>query len=981
MVGEVGDERGALPMLAFAAARLWTHRDREAGLLTREAYEHIGGVTGALAQHAEKTLEQIGTDRVPIVRELFRNLVTADGTRAARDREELLSVFLGHDPESAAEVLDALIDARLLTSYEILHEEEAQTARHRVEIVHESLLSNWPRLVRWRTQDTEGVQLRDELRQAAQIWEQHSRTEDLLWTGTAFREFQLWRERYPGGLTTAEEQFAAAMSSHAERRKRRRRLTVTAAFVALLTVLAVVGGFWRQAMREALRAEASKLLALAQVQVETDPTEALALATSSLELADTAEARSFVMRVLWEAPPAFVLEAPPIITSVMRFPSFSPAGGRLAFSGNSEVVVVLADEGGEPVELRGLDAAALSCANYTRWASEDLLVTGLCPHGFAAESIRIWSVAEGRLTRTIEFGGPASWNAADGRLLAAIAEFDSSQEVETLRMRSWQLPDGQPEDLGRIDWKTLGAVDHYLDPSGNAWLYAKGRRILARPLPIVAGGHDRLIGSHSVDIVGMLQQRGPQRLVSLDETGENRIWSVSGGEAKLLRVFPKPEGGVLLDLDPTGRFLYPSFDERLGKGLLWNLEALSESPPLELRRAGSWAYAAHSFDPAGEWLVATTRAHSEATFWPLRRPYPSILQGATTGRKAMSFSPDGDYLAAVWPGGVRLLPMPGGGGHEVMKSTEAANITRLIFGPSGSHLLRCGLGGDLSIEPVDDGAPIPLEGFLEDTLIEYGAFSPSGRLVAAASGWSLEERTLRIWDLETDTTQAFDLPAADQKAVAGFEDQVGSLWFTDEETLFTVGGAGFLRWDLKSGSAEEVVAMPQVSLRDARASGDGRTVVMVDTDDGKGGTCDTPYLYDLPAGTRSELPSFGDCVLAIALDRQGTVLATGDAEGVVRVGRLDAGRPHLLVGHEGAAVYVAVSPDLRWVASTGSDGTLRLWPMPDLSAAPLHTLSHDEILTRLHSLTNLRAVRDPESSTGWKIEIGPFPGWEEVPAW
>jgi hypothetical protein len=32
---------------------------------------------GALAQHAEETLEAIGHERLPIVRELFRNLVTA----------------------------------------------------------------------------------------------------------------------------------------------------------------------------------------------------------------------------------------------------------------------------------------------------------------------------------------------------------------------------------------------------------------------------------------------------------------------------------------------------------------------------------------------------------------------------------------------------------------------------------------------------------------------------------------------------------------------------------------------------------------------------------------------------------------------------------------------------------------------------------------------------------------------------------------
>jgi hypothetical protein len=55
--------------------------------------------------------------------------------------------------------------------------------------------------------------------------------------------------------------------------------------------------------------------------------------------------------------------------------------------------------------------------------------------------------------------------------------------------------------------------------------------------------------------------------------------------------------------------------------------------------------------------------------------------------------------------------------------------------------------------------------------------------------------------------------------------------------------------------------------------------------------------------------------------------------------------------------------------------------MPDLSKPPLHTLPHDELLAKLHSLTNLRAVRDEDSSTGWKVEVGPFPGWETVPTW
>ncbi len=65
------------------------------GLLTRQAYHDIGGVGGALARHAEATIDRIGVEHIPIVRELFRNLVTAEGTRAVREWDELLSVFEG----------------------------------------------------------------------------------------------------------------------------------------------------------------------------------------------------------------------------------------------------------------------------------------------------------------------------------------------------------------------------------------------------------------------------------------------------------------------------------------------------------------------------------------------------------------------------------------------------------------------------------------------------------------------------------------------------------------------------------------------------------------------------------------------------------------------------------------------------------------------------------------------------------------------
>ena len=48
---------------------------------------------------------------------------------------------------------------------------------------------------------------------------------------------------------------------------------------------------------------------------------------------------------------------------------------------------------------------------------------------------------------------------------------------------------------------------------------------------------------------------------------------------------------------------------------------------------------------------------------------------------------------------------------------------------------------------------------------------------------------------------------------------------------------------------------------------------------------------------------------------------------------------------------------------------------------PLNTLPHDELMTKLKSLTNLRVVRDQDSATGWTLTHEPFPGWETVPVW
>jgi serine/threonine protein kinase/WD40 repeat protein len=997
MVESVEGAKAALPLLAFALARLWDSRDRERRLLTRAEYERIGGVAGALAQHAEATLDRIGSFQQDVVRELFRNLVTAHGTRAVVDRDELLSVI----PERAAAetVLRELVDARLLTSYE-LEGKPGETGRHRVEIAHESLLSAWPRLVRWRTQDEDGAQVRDQLKQAAHLWEEKNRTRDLLWTGTAFQEYSLWRERYPGALTSVEEAFAHAMTQRELRRRRLRRAAVAAVIVALGAVAVAIGISRQQAARArdaayaaARRAEAGNLMVLAERRLADDPTEAVLLAGASLEQADTRAAREFVMRVLWDTPLAFEL----IGDQSLRTPAFSPDGKWLAAAGQQTTARVWSEDGRASIALSGLDTNPRG-TNLARWISNDMLVTGL--HGKLGRSVQLWSLPEGRRIRTVDFDEPSFWQVGPHRLLAQIPSGSS-----VVQLRSWDLPDGEPLDLGEVDTSKLGTTATLFEPPGRALLYVKGRGVYARPLPVGAGRDqllDRLgaaLWNHDADL---------NRVAFGDETGEFRIWRYGHDRVPDQWVVrrPGPPGAARFPnkADPWVAGMFPESSRRWmienaaqGQSIrVWDLAAWPDARPLQLRRTASWYGAVTAAHPTGTWLVASTSRFTHLTFWPLGRPYSHIVDGYSAMLRPLAFSPNGKWLVSGWGDQVlRLWPLPGSAATEVRRLELPEPITTALwnqaitFDPVGRYVVVVGTGR-VWVVPVDGSPPRRLATESPDTLFRAVAVSPSGRRVATAYYYGPGARTLRVWDLGSATMKQFDLPAAETPPrstgpglPAAYDRGIEGLAFSGESTLLSAGDGGLRRWDLETGRHELLFAVPHGAFPSrARFSTDGRLALFREWE-GSPEKRRSGVLYDIRAGTSTQLPSaFGApaSVLCETIDPSGRVVATGSEDGVIRVGWLD-GEPHILVGHKGAVTFVAISPDLQWVASTGEDNTLRLWPMPNLDAPPLHALPLDQLLAKLRTLTNLRAARDAAAPTGWRIEVGPFPGWRTVPTW
>jgi hypothetical protein len=227
---------GSLPLLQFTAAKLWETRDPSRRVLAREGYLAMGGVVGALATHADQVLAGFSPQDQQIVRTLFLRLVTPERTRAIVEVSELRDI---RDAGPGVQrVVDHLVAARLL----VVHTRGADEGAAAVELVHESLIKSWPRLVRWLDENQEDASFIAQLRATAKQWEQKGRAQGLLWRNEAHDEARLWRARHPDReLAPREQDFLDAVFALATRAARRRRRVVVAVIGALVAVI-VAGG-------------------------------------------------------------------------------------------------------------------------------------------------------------------------------------------------------------------------------------------------------------------------------------------------------------------------------------------------------------------------------------------------------------------------------------------------------------------------------------------------------------------------------------------------------------------------------------------------------------------------------------------------------------------------------------------------------------------------------------------------------------------
>ena len=289
IVQDAGAEPGALPLLSHALLETW--RRRAGRTLTLEGYRATGGVQGAIAATAEAVFAQFDAEEQGVARRIFLRLTAlGDGMRETRRRVptgELLPEAETTARPLVESVLDTLAASRLVT-----------LGVDTVEVAHEALIREWPRLRGWLAEDREGLRLHRRLGEAAVSWDGMRDTADL-YRGARLGQTVEWASRHPGDLSLLEAAFltasqAEASRAEAEREAQQRReleaaqrvaatekaradeqrasnrafrrgavwLTAALVFALAMTALAMV--MWREARASALAAQRERAVALSR---------------------------------------------------------------------------------------------------------------------------------------------------------------------------------------------------------------------------------------------------------------------------------------------------------------------------------------------------------------------------------------------------------------------------------------------------------------------------------------------------------------------------------------------------------------------------------------------------------------------------------------------------------------------------------------------------------------------------------------------
>jgi WD40 repeat protein len=890
LVDDVEGEPGALPLLSTALLELW--QTRQNSTLTLASYRESGGVHGAVARLAEGTYARIPDERKPLVRVVMLRLVgEGEAEIPVRRRAPLAELDLERN-EDVASVLGTLADSRLVT-----------VSQGSVEVAHEALLGEWPRLREWVDEDYEGRRLRRHITQAATEWDAAGHDAGELYRGARLAAALDWSTEHAFELNELERTFVSASRDASEKenkhvRRTNRRLRGLLVGVAVLLAAAVAGGIFAVVQRHDARAAATAQLAQrlgAQALVEEDLDLSLLLARQAVAIDDSPQTRGYLLAALRRSPAAIgVMHGN---GSVLRETALSPDGKVLAVVAGGTRVVLFFDTRtyariGDPLSLPD--------------SSENMGIA------FSPDGRRV-AVGSDSVVRVIE--ARTRVQKAETAVAGEAGGMVFTKDGSRLVVRLGGDP-GVDARIAVLNAATLKPIGRPIEPGSFAGAYV-GVWYAAPQFALMPDDRFLLTASEDRELAQWDLRSGRKK----------RTWTIEEGTAPALAV--SPDGRTAAVGMRDGVQLVD-----LRSGAVRRATADLDGSPNYVR-----------FSPDGTTVVSTNR-DGTVTRWDVESTaLLETLRGHSNFVQQPVFSPDGktlytashDGTAIAWDlTGERSLGRPFTFTSDRMFEKTGFDGHPGKLSPDG-RLIAVGLR-DRGIALWDTRTLRPVGLPLLGTGGEVKSldFSPDGRTLAAATvGGSDNVPTVTLWNVSPR--------ARLRELYAGNPSVVLAVGFSpDGATLATASSdLGLQLWDPATGDALDPPGFGP-SASDVSFSADGRVVATIDEAEREAEVWNV--ITRTSIATFELAPTNEDS--SVALSPDGHFLAAGGFGPIVRIWDVTTRKlVHELDQGANGAFTLEFSPDGRTLYVSGFEPVASIWDVatgtqigPQLSAGDRRTM-------------------------------------------
>ncbi len=596
LIADVLDEPGGLPLLSAALLEQW--RERDGRVMRRAAYERTGGVRGAVGRLAEATYTRLSEPERIAARRILLRLADAGEQESAfvRRRVPLEELDAERDEHTAA-ALAALTDSRLVTADE-----------GTLEVAHEALLREWPRLRGWLEEDAEGRRLHQHLIHAASEWRAGGRDPGELYRGARLASTLDWAAAHEGDLNELERGFLDESRAEAEReaehqRRANRRLRAVLAGLAALLALALVAGIvalnQRGEARDAALALDAQRLQRRGAQARRASTRRSSCTRAAVELDESPATRGSLLSVLLRAPAAVgvVNHGWPMFAAAV-----SPDGSLMA-TGDERGAVTVYDAAtrrplGPPYRIEG------GLIQNVRFSpdGQTVAMSSMDPenrdHNGIVDLIDARTLERKLRVRVPPLPGPPSWVAVD-------IVFPPSGSDLLVRLTHGAGPDGPVSPVYRVDGKTGAVTDQVR------------------------------VGQHASSFHA--SETADRERFFLTSLRENRTWELDPEPLRVVRSWPVGDSAGAVS--PDGRsFALGSEAGRvrlldLDSGQIRRLRGRHEGPVFRMR-----------FTPDGRTLV-TSGQQGQLFAWDAERGrIAQRFEGHTGGIEGLDITGDGRTL-------------------------------------------------------------------------------------------------------------------------------------------------------------------------------------------------------------------------------------------------------------------------------------------------------------------------------------------------